>query len=46
VPARPSGKCRFSKDKKFGSEEGKEIKSGARRGVERGLTALVHSLEF
>jgi hypothetical protein len=40
VPARPSGNGRFSEGKAFGSEEGKEIKSGERREVERGLTAF------
>jgi hypothetical protein len=37
VPARPSGRGRFS--------EGR-MRSGARREVERGLTAFVHSFEF
>jgi hypothetical protein len=43
VPARPSDNSRFSEDKAFGSGEGKEMKSGARREVERGLTAFVHN---
>jgi hypothetical protein len=45
VPARPSGKDGLTEGKAFGSGEGKEMKSGARREVERGgagrgLTAL------
>jgi hypothetical protein len=36
VPARPSGKGRFGKDKAFGSGEG-EMESGASREVEQGL---------
>jgi hypothetical protein len=43
VPARPSGKGRFSKGKAFAGGEGKEMKRGARREVEQGLIALVHS---
>jgi hypothetical protein len=45
VPARPSGKGRFSEGKAFGSGEGK-MKSGARTEVEQGLTAFVHNFEF
>jgi hypothetical protein len=37
VPACPSGKGRFIEGKAFGSGEGKEMKSGARREVEQGL---------
>jgi hypothetical protein len=36
VPARPSGKGRFSEGKAFGSGKGK-MRSGARREVEQGL---------
>jgi hypothetical protein len=36
VPARPSGKGRFSEGKAFGSGEGR-MRSGARREVEQGL---------
>jgi hypothetical protein len=36
VPARPSGKSKFSEGKAFGSGKGR-MKSGARREVERGL---------
>jgi hypothetical protein len=36
VPARPSGKGRFSEGKAFGSGKG-GIKSGARREVQQGL---------
>jgi hypothetical protein len=43
VPARPSGKGRFSEGKAFG--EGK-MESGARGEVEQGLTAFVHNFEF
>jgi hypothetical protein len=42
VPARPSGKGRFSEGKAFGSGKGR-IESGARREVERGLTAFVRN---
>jgi hypothetical protein len=45
VPARPLGKGRLGKDKAFGSGEGR-MKSGARRDVELGLTALVHNFGF
>jgi hypothetical protein len=45
VPARPSGKDRFSEVKAFGSGEGL-MESGARREVEQGLTAFVHNFEF
>jgi hypothetical protein len=45
VPARPTGKGRFSEGKAFGSGEGR-IKSGARREVERGLTAFVHNFDI
>jgi hypothetical protein len=45
VPARPSGKGRFSEGKAFGSGEGK-MESGARREVEQGLTTFVHNFEF
>jgi hypothetical protein len=45
VPARPSGKGRFSEGKAFGSGEGK-MESGARAEVEQGLTAFVHNFEF
>jgi hypothetical protein len=45
VPARPSGKGRFSEGKAFGSGEG-ETESGARREVEQGLAAFVHNFEF
>jgi hypothetical protein len=45
VPARPSGRSRFSEGKAFGSGEGK-MESGARREVEQGLTAFVHNFEF
>jgi hypothetical protein len=44
VPARPSGKGRFSDGKAIGSGEGKEMKSGVRREVEQGLTAFVARL--
>jgi hypothetical protein len=40
VPARPSGKGRFNEGKAFGSGEGKEMKSGARREVEQGLNCI------
>jgi hypothetical protein len=30
----------------FGSGEGREMRSGARREVEQGLTAFVHNFEF
>jgi hypothetical protein len=46
LPTRPSGKCRFSEGKAFGSGEGKEMKSGARIEVEQGFTAFVHNFEF
>jgi hypothetical protein len=46
MPARPSGEGRFSESKAFGSGEGKEMKSGARREVEHGLTAFVRNFEF
>jgi hypothetical protein len=36
VPARPSGRGRFSKGKAFGSGKGR-MRSGARREVEQGL---------
>jgi hypothetical protein len=36
VPARPSGKVRFSEGKAFGSGKGR-MRSGARREVEQGL---------
>jgi hypothetical protein len=45
VPARPSGEGRFGEGKAFGSGEG-EMESGARREVEQGLTAFVHSFEL
>jgi hypothetical protein len=45
VPARPSGKGRFSVDNTFGSGEC-EMKSGARTQVELDLTAYVHNFEF
>jgi hypothetical protein len=45
VPARPSGKGRFSEGKVFGSRKGR-MKSGARREAEQGLTASVHNFEF
>jgi hypothetical protein len=45
VPARPSGKCRFSEGKAFGSGKGR-MRSGARREVEQGLTAFVRDFEF
>jgi hypothetical protein len=45
VPARPSGKGRFSEGEAFGSGEGK-MESGARTEVEQGLTAFVHNLNF
>jgi hypothetical protein len=45
VPARPSGRGRFSEGKAFGSGEGK-TESGARREVEQGLTAFVHNFNF
>jgi hypothetical protein len=32
--------------RRFGSGEGKKMKSGARREVEQGLTAFVHNFEF
>jgi hypothetical protein len=44
VPARPSSKGRFSEGKAIGSGKGR-MKSGARREVEQGLTAFVHSFE-
>jgi hypothetical protein len=46
VPARPSGNGRFGEGKAFGSGEGKEMRSGARREVEQDLTAVVHDFEF
>jgi hypothetical protein len=45
VPARPSGKGRFSEGKAFGSGKGK-MRGRARREVEQGLTAFVHNFEF
>jgi hypothetical protein len=45
VPARPSGRGRFSEDQAFGSGKGK-MKSGARREIEQRLTAFVHNFEF
>jgi hypothetical protein len=44
VPARPSGKGRFSKDEAFGSGEGK-MKSRARREVKQSLTVFVCNFE-
>jgi hypothetical protein len=46
MPARPSGKGRFSEGKVFGSGKGR-MKIGARREVElQGLTTFVHNFEF
>jgi hypothetical protein len=45
VPARPSGKSRFSEGKAFVSGKGR-MKSGARREVKQGLTAFVRNFEF
>jgi hypothetical protein len=45
VPARLSGKGRFSEGKVFGRGKGR-MRSGARREVEQGLTAFVHNFEF
>jgi hypothetical protein len=39
VPARPSGKSRFSEGKAVRSGEDEEMKSGAKRELELGLTA-------
>jgi hypothetical protein len=46
VPVRPSGKGRFCEGKAFGSGEGNDTESGARREVEQGLTAFVHEFKF
>jgi hypothetical protein len=35
-----------SEGKAFGGGEGREMKSGARREVQQGLTAFVHNFEF
>jgi hypothetical protein len=45
VPARPSGKGRFSEGKAFGSGEGR-MRSGARREVEQGLMRSCEILNF
>jgi hypothetical protein len=45
VPARPSGKDRFSEGEAFESGKGR-MRSGARREVEQGLTVFVRSFEF
>jgi hypothetical protein len=45
VPARLSGKGRFSEGKAFGSGKGK-MESGARREVERGLMRSYTILSF
>jgi hypothetical protein len=45
VPARPSGTGKFSEGKAFGSGNAR-MRSGARREVERGLTAFVRNLNF
>jgi hypothetical protein len=45
VPARLSGKGRFSEGKAFGSGKGR-MKSGARREVKQGRSAFVHNFEF
>jgi hypothetical protein len=46
VPARSSGKGRFSGGRAFGSGEGKDMKSGARREVERVLLRSYTILNF
>jgi hypothetical protein len=45
VPARPSGKGRFSEGKAFGSGKGR-MRSGARREVEQGLMCSCAILNF
>jgi hypothetical protein len=45
VPARPSGRGRFSESKAFGSGKGR-LRSGARREVEQSLTTFVRNFEF
>jgi hypothetical protein len=45
VPARPSGKGRFSEGTAFGSGKGR-MRSGARREVEQSLSEFVHNFEF
>jgi hypothetical protein len=45
VPARPSGKGRFSEGKAFGSGKGR-LRSGARREVEQGLMRSCAILNF
>jgi hypothetical protein len=45
VPARPSGKGRFSQCKAFGSGKGR-MRSGARREVEQSLTRSCAILNF
>jgi hypothetical protein len=45
VPARPSGKGRFSEGKGFGSGKGR-MRSGARREVEQGLMRSCTILNF
>jgi hypothetical protein len=45
VPARPSGKGRYSEGKAFGSGKGR-MRSGARREVEQGLMRSCSILNF
>jgi hypothetical protein len=40
VPARPSGKRSLKRKQEFGSEKGTEMKSGIRKYVEQGPTAI------
>jgi hypothetical protein len=46
VPVRPSGKGILKRNKAFGSGEGREMGSGARREVEQSLTAFDRNFEF